>query len=70
MNRRTFLTVAATAPIASALPLDLTKIPARKFAKVEIVFKSPGDDPKPNGLQAPRTACGSSTKASATKPAW
>jgi hypothetical protein len=52
MNRRTFLTVAAVAPMASALPLDLSKIPARKPGKVEIVFKSPGDDPKPNGLQA------------------
>jgi streptogramin lyase len=52
MNRRTFITVAAAAPIAGALPLDLSKIPTRKVGKVEIVFKSPGDDPKPNGLQA------------------
>jgi len=52
MNRRTFLTVAVAAPMAGALPLDLSKIPARKVGKVEIVFKSPGDDPKPNGLQA------------------
>jgi sugar lactone lactonase YvrE len=52
MNRRTFLTVAAAAPVASALPGDLSKIPARRSGKVEIVFKSPGDDPKPNGLQA------------------
>lgn len=52
MKRRTFLTVAAAAPLASALPVDLNKIPARKFGKVEIVFKSPGDNPKPNGLQA------------------
>jgi sugar lactone lactonase YvrE len=52
MNRRTFLTVAAAAPAASALSLDLNKIPTRKLGKVEIVFKSPGDDPKPNGLQA------------------
>jgi streptogramin lyase len=52
MKRRTFLTVAAAAPMAGALPLDLSKIPTRKFGKVEIVFKSPGDEPKPNGLQA------------------
>jgi streptogramin lyase len=52
MKRRTFLTVAAAAPMAGALPLDLSKIPTRKCGKVEIVFKSPGDDPKPNGLQA------------------
>jgi hypothetical protein len=52
MNRRTFLTVAAAAPMAGTLPLDLSKIPTRKFGKAEIVFKSPGDDPKPNGLQA------------------
>jgi sugar lactone lactonase YvrE len=52
MNRRTFLTVAATAPVAGAVPLDLSRIPTRKVGKVEIVFKSPGDDPKPNGLQA------------------
>jgi len=50
MKRRTFLAVAAAAPVASALSVDLKKIPARKTGKVEIVFKSPG--PKPNGLQA------------------
>lgn len=49
MERRTFLAVAA-GPLASAMTLDLNKIPARKFGKVEIVFKSPG--PQPNGLQA------------------
>jgi streptogramin lyase len=52
MNRRTFLAVSASAPLSSALALDLSKIPERKFGKVEIVFKSPGADPKPNGLQA------------------
>lgn len=52
MNRRTFLAVATAAPMASALPLDFIKIPTRKTGKVENVFKSPGDDPKPNGLQA------------------
>jgi sugar lactone lactonase YvrE len=52
MKRRTFLSVAAAAPIASALPLDLSRIPTRKPGKVEIVFKAPGADPKPNGLQA------------------
>ena len=52
MKRRTFLAVAAAAPVARALPLDLSRIPARKPGKVEIVFKAPGSDPKPNGLQA------------------
>jgi len=52
MKRRTFLTVAAAAPMAAALPLDLSKIPTRKAGKVEIAFRSPGVDPKPNGLQA------------------
>src|SRR5580700_2309269 len=50
MKRRTFLTVAAAAPVAGAVSLDLKKIPLRKTGKVETVFKSPG--PKPNGLQA------------------
>lgn len=52
MNRRTFLTVSAAAPLAAARPLNLDRIPKRRTGKVEIVFKSPGDDPKPNGLQA------------------
>lgn len=52
MNRRTFLAAAAAVPVARAVPLDLNRIPVRKVGKVEIVFKSPGDDPKPNGLQA------------------
>jgi sugar lactone lactonase YvrE len=54
MNRRAFLAVSASAPLGSALALDLRKIPERKAGKVEIVFKSPGADPKPNGLQATR----------------
>ncbi len=52
MKRRTFLAVAAAAPVAGAMTLDLNKIPARKFGKVEIVFNSPGEHPQPNGLQA------------------
>lgn len=56
VNRRTFLTVTAAAPFAARAAdlqkIDLKKIPQRKVGKVEIVFKSPGPDPKPNGLQA------------------
>jgi len=52
MNRRTFLAVSASAPLGSAVAMDLNKLPERKLGKVEIVFKSPGPDPKPNGLQA------------------
>jgi streptogramin lyase len=52
MKRRTFLAWSAAAPLASALPLNLKKLPERKIGKVEIVFKAPGADPKPNGLQA------------------
>ena len=52
MKRRTFLAVSASVPLGSALALDLSRIPERKSGQVEIVFKSPGADPKPNGLQA------------------
>ncbi|HTW30530.1 MAG TPA: hypothetical protein VMD76_02565 [Candidatus Sulfotelmatobacter sp.] len=52
MNRRTFLTVSAAAPIAAAASLNLDRIPRRSIGKVEIVFKSPGAAPHPNGLQA------------------
>lgn len=44
MNRRSFLAMAA-APA-------LTSLPARRVGKVEVVYNSPGADPKPNGLQA------------------
>ncbi|HUA86336.1 MAG TPA: hypothetical protein VMB85_20910 [Bryobacteraceae bacterium] len=54
MKRRTFLAVSAAAPWASAAAIDLARIPRRTTGKVEIVFHSPGDDPKPNGLQATR----------------
>ena len=43
MRRRNFLALAASAPLAAALP-------ARRVGKPEIVYKSPG--PHPNGLQA------------------
>ena len=52
MDRRTFLAVTASVPLRSAVAKDLNKIPERKIGKVEIVFPSPGRDPKPNGLQA------------------
>src|SRR5437868_9866631 len=55
MRRRDFLTVtAAVAPMAAASTIDLNKIKTRKTGKVEIVFDSPGRNPKPNGLQATR----------------
>jgi outer membrane protein assembly factor BamB len=54
MKRRTFLAVSAAAPLASAAAVDLAHIPLRKTGKVEVVFNSPGDNPKPNGLQATR----------------
>ncbi len=51
MNRRSFLTVTAAAPMVyGARVVEPAKIPLRKAGKVETVFKSPG--PKPNGLQA------------------
>jgi sugar lactone lactonase YvrE len=53
MRRRNFLTVmAAAAPIAAASRIDLNGVKIRKAGKVEIVFDSPGLNPKPNGLQA------------------
>jgi len=52
MKRRTFLAVTASTPLASALGFDLSRIPERKAGRVEIMFKAPGKDPKPNGLQA------------------
>src|SRR5690349_6140946 len=53
MRRRDFLTVTAVAaPIAAASRVDLKRVKTRKAGKVEIVFDSPGLNPKPNGLQA------------------
>ncbi len=53
MRRRDFLTLtAAAAPIATASTVDLSRVKTRKAGKVEMVFDSPGRDPKPNGLQA------------------
>jgi hypothetical protein len=53
MRRRDFLTVmAVAAPIAGTSRVDLNKVKTRKAGKVEIVFDSPGLNPKPNGLQA------------------
>jgi sugar lactone lactonase YvrE len=42
----------AAAPMAAASTIDLNRVKTRKAGKVEIVFDSPGRDPKPNGLQA------------------
>jgi sugar lactone lactonase YvrE len=52
MRRRDFFSVAAATPLASAARLDRDKIKSRRAGNVETVFRSPGDDPKPNGLQA------------------
>jgi sugar lactone lactonase YvrE len=52
MKRRNFLGLAAAAPLASAAKLSITGLKTRTIGKVEIVFDSPGRDPKPNGLQA------------------
>jgi sugar lactone lactonase YvrE len=53
MRRRDFLMVtAATAPLAAAAKVDLARVKVRKAGKVEVVFDSPGPNPKPNGLQA------------------
>src|SRR5439155_11153171 len=53
MRRREFVTViAAAAPMAAAANINLEKVKTRKTRKVEIVFDSPGRNPKPNGLQA------------------
>jgi hypothetical protein len=53
MRRRDFLALTgAAAPIAAAARVDLNKVKTRKTGKVEVVFDSPGLNPKPNGLQA------------------
>ncbi len=52
MKRRAFLALAAAAPLANAARLSLEELKTRKTGKVEILFDSPGRDPKPNGLQA------------------
>lgn len=53
MRRRDFLTLTAAAiPMAAASTIDLNRVKTRTTGKVEIVFDSPGSDPKPNGLQA------------------
>ena len=53
MRRRDFLTVTAVAAqITAASRVDLRSVNTRKAGKVEIVFDSPGLNPKPNGLQA------------------
>ena len=50
MKRRDFLALAA-APMARART-NTSGVKTRKAGTVEIVFDSPGQDPKPNGLQA------------------
>lgn len=54
MRRRDFLalTVAAAPMIAAEATVDLNRVKTRKTGKVEVVFDSPGLNPKPNGLQA------------------
>lgn len=53
MKRRDFLSVAVTAaPMAASASVDLNRVKTRKAGKVEILFDSPGPNPKPNGLQA------------------
>ena len=53
MRRREFVTLmGAAAPMAAAANINLEKVKTRKTRKVEIVFDSPGRNPKPNGLQA------------------
>ena len=53
LRRRDFLTVTAvTGPIAAASRVYLKRVNTRETGKVEIVFDSPGLNPKPNGLQA------------------
>ena len=53
MRRRDFFKVAVAAvPPAAAASVDLSRVKTRKAGKVEIVFDSPGLNPKPNGLQA------------------
>src|SRR3954454_12362010 len=43
---------AAGTPMFAAARADLARVKTRKTGKVEIVFDSPGQNPKPNGLQA------------------
>src|SRR5438045_7936502 len=53
IRRREFFAMAAAgaaAPVASAARLDVAKVPTRKVGKLEIVFKTPKQ--QPNGLQA------------------
>jgi hypothetical protein len=38
--------------MVGAARVDLSSVKTRKTGKVEIVFESPGMNPKPNGLQA------------------
>src|ERR1051326_3165740 len=53
MRRRDFLTATAVAtPMFAGTEVDLNKVKTRKTGKVEIVFESPGPNPRPNGLQA------------------
>jgi sugar lactone lactonase YvrE len=53
MRRRDFVSVATAAvPLAGAARPDPAKIRSRMASNVQTVFRSPGDDPKPNGLQA------------------
>src|SRR5438874_2095098 len=53
IRRREFFGMAAAgaaAPLASAARIDVARVPTRKVGKVEIVFKTPKQ--QPNGLQA------------------
>lgn len=51
MKRRHFLAL-ALAPMANAAKTNVSRLKTRQVGKVEVVFDSPGKDPKPNGLQA------------------
>jgi sugar lactone lactonase YvrE len=42
----------AAVPLAGAARPDPGKIKSRRAGNVQTVFRSPGDDPRPNGLQA------------------
>src|SRR5947209_17909847 len=52
MRRRDFFKIALAAAPPAAASVDLNRVKTRKAGKVEIVFDSPGPNPKPNGLQA------------------
>jgi hypothetical protein len=52
MRRRDFFKVAVAAAPPALASVDLNRVKTRKAGKVEIVFDSPGLNPKPNGLQA------------------